>query len=99
MGSGSDAEVARKLGRHRESVRKRRRILKVDAHLRRWKEWETGLLGKMPDKGVAKVTGRTVKAVKRKREEVRAAALHGVLLKKRRTQEASAPSRTVNGRN
>ncbi len=51
--------------------RRKGRLLKASI---KWQEWEIDLLGKLPDREVAKLTGRTRAAVEVKRQKLRTAA-------------------------
>src|SRR4051812_33355738 len=65
LGTMTDVETARRLGRTRSSVTHKRRRLGIPPWTPQPPHWaadEQGLLGKLPDAETAKLTGRTVLA-------------------------------------
>jgi hypothetical protein len=79
LGTDSDAQVAKRLGRTRMAVISRRQYLNIKARLPRhrvgrkpkWGPLDFAMLGRYPDTEVAKITGRSLKEVKAKRKELR----------------------------
>lgn len=65
----SNSELAWQLGRSKKSVRHRRLTLGIHNRPtgRPWTEAERALLGKMPDRKVAALTGRSLSAIRTRR--------------------------------
>jgi hypothetical protein len=70
LGTASDRELARRLGRSLSSVRQRMTQLGVQSPLRHWTAADDALLGKMLDEAVARRLGRTVRAVSTRRQRL-----------------------------
>lgn len=80
LGNMSDASVAVRTGRKKNSVKHKRRRLEITPfgfepgtypERKRWTEKEIALLGTMPDSDVSSKTGRTLNAVREKRLSLR----------------------------
>ena len=74
LGTDSDARVAKHLGIHIWMVRRRRKMLGIPPFgpqpIPHWGTTELEMLGRLPDDELAKLFGRTVESVKRKRFEI-----------------------------
>jgi hypothetical protein len=67
LGTDTDAEIGRQLGRDKTTVGERRRQLEISSTLRYWTPEETKLLGTIPDAQVAQRLGRTLFSVQNRR--------------------------------
>ena len=74
LGTASDLELARKLGRPIYNVRRRRIQLGLQSPFRHWDPRADALLGKMPDQAAARRLGRTVASVATRRKRLGIAA-------------------------
>src|SRR5260370_20943698 len=72
LGTGSDAEIARKLGRTEEVIRLKRQNLGAEAPQQpAWTDQDIRLLGTRPDRQIARLTGRSLTAVQTKRLDLK----------------------------
>ena len=70
LGTASDVEIARRLGRTVANVSHRRHRLGIPSHGHRWTPEADALLGRMPDQKLGRRLGCTAKAVARRRERL-----------------------------
>lgn len=70
LGTVSDQEIARRLGRTTSCVKARRIRLGIASYCRRWTPAEDVVLGKVPDEKLARRLGRTVEAIHARRERL-----------------------------
>src|SRR5437667_11654279 len=73
LGSATDAEIARRIGRDRQAVRLKRVLLHLPATrpLRAWTDKEERILGTMPDEKAANLLGRSRQSVATHRRRLR----------------------------
>ena len=71
LGTVSDTQVARRLGRTTSGVKARRIRLGIASFRHRWTPAGDVVLGKVPDETLAQRLGRTVEAVRARRERLK----------------------------
>ena len=74
IGTASDYEVGRKLGRPQSCIHAKRLRLGIPSFIVRWSKAELALLGADTDKNIARLLDRTEHAVKNQRKKFKIAA-------------------------